>query len=219
MSSRPEIHYDDDTHTYTLGGRNLPSVTTVITSVINPFAFLSAPHHLLETGRRRGRIVHRLTERVDAGEIFDPADTHPLWMAFIKAHRRVVEKYGLRPIHFEQIVASIQYGYAGRIDRTYESTVLRKIVQVDIKTGEKNLATDVIQAAAYDWAAKEWLDFAPDTHWSEYLRLVNPDHNIVRENVHRHTPLELNKGFLQFVHALCTFNYRRTHSLKEMPVV
>jgi hypothetical protein len=81
-----------------------------------------------------GTAIHRLTERLDLGEItLDDVDTrfHPS----LTAYRRTLDDHGLTPIAVERVVVADDIKVAGTLDRLVR-TRNGDVVVADIKTGK-----------------------------------------------------------------------------------
>ena len=82
-----------------------------------------------------GTAIHRLTERLDIGEItLDQVDErfHPS----LTAYRRTLDENGLTPIEVERVVVADEIKVAGTLDRLLR-TRHGDVVVADIKTGKQ----------------------------------------------------------------------------------
>jgi len=134
------FHFDPETHTYTLDGRTLLSVT----SILKEAGMLVYPSGM-QDAMMRGKYVHAATEMIDRGtldwELLD--DTlRPYCEAYAKFCRDknpvivLSEQRSYHPTHL----------YAGTPDRVVRMDGFTALL--DIKTGTPNPAT-AIQVAAY----------------------------------------------------------------------
>jgi hypothetical protein len=81
-----------------------------------------------------GTAIHRLTERLDLGEItMDDVDDR--FRPSLTAYRRALDEHGLTPIEVERIVVADEIKVAGTLDRLLR-TRHGDVVVADIKTGK-----------------------------------------------------------------------------------
>lgn len=142
------LQFDSITHTYTLDGRRLESVTEVLEDV-GLIEMPDAAPSVLEAARRRGTVVHEAVAYDTANDL-DESSVPPEYMGYVLAARRfrmdtefqseLVEHRGFHP----------QFQYAGTLDLkgTGKINSLRRRVLVDFKTGVA-LAWVRYQLAAY----------------------------------------------------------------------
>lgn len=106
------LKFDEEAHVYTVADRRVPSVTQVLSPLVDWSAVDPA---VLAAKATLGRYVHRLVELECLGELDVSTLTGPLvgyyeqWMDF----RRVT---GFRPVHSELKLYSARFGYAGTMD-------------------------------------------------------------------------------------------------------
>jgi hypothetical protein len=100
------LTFDEQAHRYTLNGRPVPSVTTVLRAVIPHF---DADDWYLQ----RGTAVHACAALIAQGKDFD-AD--PQINGQVAACRKFFADYRPTVLHVEQRVASTAYGFAGTLD-------------------------------------------------------------------------------------------------------
>lgn len=138
---KPELHFDQGTHTYYLDGVRVPSVTQIIkrAGLMQGLDWVN-PHGLL-----RGQYVACTTEYYDRGELdLETIDDQLLpylngWIDFLK--KAEPELLGI-----EELVCNPEYGYAGKLDRRL---VLRGEPSIlDIKLGQHQ-PWHGLQTAAY----------------------------------------------------------------------
>lgn len=139
--SAPELQFSEADHAYSMAGRPVPSVTAIISplvdwSMVDP-AVLAAKATL-------GKYVHRLVELECLGDLDVSKLTGVLlgyyeqWMDF----RRVT---GFQPMHSELKLYSARYGYAGTMDL---HGMLDDETLIDTKAGATPI-TAGLQTAAY----------------------------------------------------------------------
>jgi hypothetical protein len=127
----------------------LPSVTTVINSIFNPYEGID--EFRLKKAGAYGHNVHLATALDDAGNLdykyLDKGLGHPLesWRAYKTSSQ-------INIIKIEETVWS-KRGFAGTLDRIGE--INGRMAIIDIKTRPVHLRTDSLQLAAYAAAYKE----------------------------------------------------------------
>ena len=110
---KPVLAFDEWSHTYTLDGRKVPSVTQVLKALPNDYAMVDST--VLESAAGLGRAVHKLIEldladRLDVNSLDDELVDYLLqWQDFRATS-------GFKPILSEARVASPRYRYAGTLD-------------------------------------------------------------------------------------------------------
>jgi len=123
------IHFDEATHTYSLDGKKLPSVTEIC-GLLNNWGDINPA--ILMQAARRGTVVHEYCELVDYGVDEDGIECEPELAGYVIAYMRFLRDY--KPLWecVEQKVYSDQFGFAGTLDRF--GTIDGKPVLLDIKT-------------------------------------------------------------------------------------
>ncbi len=143
------LHFGADTHTYTLDGKVLPSVTTIIASDPSLYSFGAVKPEVLEAAAERGSNIHdylHLWESSESCSVYEPFEPYRKeWLRFVVEGvcDSVTGPIGMMS---EQPLAHTGHGFAGTPDRVYYTD--KDIVIVDIKTGIESNAHR-IQTAAY----------------------------------------------------------------------
>lgn len=142
------VVFDADTHTYWLGGRRIPNVTTVIDAFAQQYAGI--PEWILAPARERGTAVHKATEYDDLGTLDEDALDDSL-RPYLDAWRRFRREAGFAPELTEERVFSSRYFYAGMLDRVGRMRYWRRPdrILLDIKSGSALRTTTGMQTAAY----------------------------------------------------------------------
>lgn len=128
-----KVQFDEATHTYTLDGKELPSVTHIIRYLAVDKANNADPNMAL-IARERGSAVHEATVMYDySGEIPDdfPAEYAPYLEAYVKFCRDYHPKWEL----IEHQMGNATLGFAGTLDRF--GVIDDKWCILDIKTSYK----------------------------------------------------------------------------------
>lgn len=136
--------FDEQSHSYTLDGRVLPSVTTVIkdNGLGDDFAAVDAA--TLEHARQRGTAVHAALHYLDEGTL-DETTVDPIVAPYVVAWQRFKAERGVLITEMEQRFADAVYGFAGTVDRI--AIIDGLITVIDVKTGSVTGAN--FQTAAY----------------------------------------------------------------------
>lgn len=141
------LHFDAATHTYTLGGRKLPSVTQAC-SVLTPDAFARVPPAVLARKRAIGVALHAAIALDVAGEL-DEDTIAPEVAPYFAAWRRSMQIAPLKVIECEVPRASERYGYAGTPDLVALSERTGARWLLDVKSVAMLSPVTAIQTAAY----------------------------------------------------------------------
>lgn len=160
---RSRVRFDEATHTYTLGGLELPSVTRIIRYLAVDKANNADPNMAL-IARERGSIVHEATVVYDySGEIPDdfPAEYAGYMEAYIQFCRDYRPKWEL----IEHKMGSATLGFAGTLDRF--GLIDGKYAILDIKTSyEIDMPSLSAQLSAYQQLLS--VDKKPE----EYMKIL-----------------------------------------------
>lgn len=163
------IEFDEASHTYTLGGVVMPSVTQVLAPLSD---FSKVPRHVLERARQRGTAVHRACELYLLGDLDETSldeEIAPYYYQF----RRFLRESGFRPAKSELRVWSGRYGYAGTLDLAGE--LGKKQVLIDLKTPIQMPRSTGPQTAAYEAAYREIEDINPRKRIHRYGLKLRPE--------------------------------------------
>lgn len=183
------LHFDEASHTYTLGGIVRPSVTQVLGKL---HSFGMVPKEVLEAACQRGTYVHLLCQFHDEQDL-DPASIGE-YAGYLDAWIKFSRDCDVKWDRIEHCMYSKRYGFAGTPDRRGWLKG-RPYASVDIKTGKSLHRVCGMQGAAYRQLAAEedpqWLTarratvqlaadgsykFLPwdsPTDWPAFLSLVN----------------------------------------------
>lgn len=123
------VSYDDETHSYTVDGKRVPSVTEV-TSILTAGKYADSNAAMLAQAQRRGTEVHDLCLAIDCGVPPDELDIPPELVCYINAYLAFLRDWSPEWDYMEKMVWTEHY--AGRADRI--GRIDGKSVIVDIKT-------------------------------------------------------------------------------------
>lgn len=182
QENHARLVFEPDGHTYSVDGRELMSVTTII-GAAGLSAYDMIPKEHLAFACARGTLAHKITEYVDAG-IYDKRSADAItedvkerygidcdFDGFAKAYRAFLSAYNPKWELKETALYSARWRYAGTPDRIGIINGLRGLV--DIKTGE-SAPTACIQLAAY---AQMFNEIVPpkDRVQAHFVLFLRPD--------------------------------------------
>lgn len=112
-SKNPMITFDSTTHTYTLNGEVVPSVTQML-DVLTYEDYGKIDKAVLEYASRRGTDVHEATMEYD---LTDSTEVDAEIEPYVRAYAQFVADYKPNYFGIEEVVSNEQYRYAGTVDR------------------------------------------------------------------------------------------------------
>jgi len=124
-----ELVFRADTHTYTLGGRVLPSVTQAL-SVLDQYE--GVPPSVLEAAREFGQHVHAACDLDNRG-VLDEDALDPALAPYLAGWRKYRRDSGIKILASELRLHDARLGYAGTCDVLGELRGQRCVI--DIKSG------------------------------------------------------------------------------------
>jgi len=137
----PEVlQFDAESHTYTAGGRVVPSVT----QLLGKYGVVDDTWFNPES-RIRGRHVHTATQLIDEHRL-DWGSIDPKIRAYVEAYKRFRREVDLTIDLIESASYDPKRWYAGTLDRT--AWYHGNLILFDIKTGQKPPWV-ALQLAAY----------------------------------------------------------------------
>jgi hypothetical protein len=153
------LTFDADTHTYTLTGRRVRSVTQLLRKVnlITPFEDV-VPPWVLGPALKRGTAVHRALELLHDPQ--DPLDLQdyirraPEYAGYVQSWVRLLDTGRLETFAVETRVANFAPRYAGTFD--WLGTFDGQACMVDFATGDPYDSCKGLQLAGYVLAARAW---------------------------------------------------------------
>lgn len=105
-------HFDPDTHTYTVNGKPVQSVTEVV-SIATAGKYEALNTGLMRAAQQRGTDIHELCALYDLDAL--PDEIAPEYAPYIKAWSRFCRDYRPQWIHIEKQLYAPDY--AGTVDR------------------------------------------------------------------------------------------------------
>jgi len=217
-SGKNTLTFDEDKHVYTLNGNPVYGVTT-----INKQGYPMSPKllgWLMSKGRVKakkeskeaadiGTLVHDYANLFEkdgkiSEELHNKINTQVnknLILSCIKKFRRWKRQNLDEIIGSEEIVASVNYNFAGKYDRLSKRNGL--VVLSDFKTSSGIYVDQFVQLAGYTIALKEWKNISVDA--VEILRFGKEDGTFEPKIV---TDQSLIRDFQeQFLRNIFTFNF------------
>lgn len=140
-----------DTSKYRIDGVRVPSVTEILKLAGLGPDFGMVDPHVLETARRRGELVHNITELIDLGHL-DPAGPFDEELeGYVRAYLAFKDNAGFKVDFVEKTFVNERYRYAGMIDRVGRCMKLRRKGRrtVDIKCVAQVGPPTRLQVAGY----------------------------------------------------------------------
>jgi hypothetical protein len=132
--------FNPDDHSYSIGSRELPSVTQILKATGLYVSFYAKEEH-----RQRGEAVHHACRLICEGR-YTEEGTHEIVRPFARAFSKFVSRTGYRMMGAERPMASLRLGFAGTPDNW--GLVGNSMWLIDVKTGSLPAAVPV-QLAAY----------------------------------------------------------------------
>ena len=144
--------FDQPTHTYTLDGEPVPSVTTILREA-GLLQLDAVPPVVLETARTRGTAVHALLHYFNEDDL-DESSVADEYQPYLEAWKRYRDERDLVVRLCEYRIASRRHRVAGTLD------VLCSIDPdgwlIDFATGDPATVAKPIQTAGYVALSLEW---------------------------------------------------------------
>jgi ATP-dependent exoDNAse (exonuclease V) beta subunit len=120
----------DDSHKYTVDGKEVPSVSE-LTRFLTRELYNDAPQYFLDQAAKRGTRIHKATEAIDK---FGTVEIEDEYAGFVKAYVSFLKDHNVswEKIEWPVCRKDDEMPYAGTIDRV--GTLDGKTVILDIKT-------------------------------------------------------------------------------------
>lgn len=150
MTPRVDIVFREEDHSYTVNGKAVPGVTSVLEQTLELMAGI--PRHLVEAAADFGRNVHSMCELFDLG-VLDEATLDPELVPYLDGYKQFL--FDMKPqwTLIETPVASAKIGYAGTQDRY--GLIGKTTWEIDIKSSAVAPKTAGPQTAAYNEGLNE----------------------------------------------------------------
>lgn len=175
-----DIVYDPLYHKSALrDGRDVPHVTTVLgaTGVATDFAELAAissyVNENVEWARARGQAVHADCHAYDDGELV-MATVHDAVRPYVEAWAFFRAEKNIEPVERERRLFDDVFFYTGIMDGLFRHGSRRRLVLIDIKTGDPEDSACHLQTAAYEAAYRRMTGITEDIErWGVQLTPKN----------------------------------------------
>jgi hypothetical protein len=138
------LQFDEATHTYTFGGKRVPSVTEILRPVAADYS--SVAPATLEAARNRGVAVDRMIELHEKGTL-DYAGVTPEMAAYLEEWERVKAEARIEVVATQERVFNKVMWYAGTLD--IRANVGGKPAIIDVKCTASDVPSVGPQTAAY----------------------------------------------------------------------
>lgn len=146
----PTLNFDEPSHTYTLDGKVLPSVTQILKPL---YDFSGVPPEVLERKRQIGTAVHKAIE-LDLADDLDPESLAPEVAPYFAGWQSFRAQF--RPVEYRaEALLYSALGYAGTVDLIARQDGLPGWWVIDYKTAATVSPAVALQTAAYAKAATE----------------------------------------------------------------
>lgn len=144
--------FDPEAHRYTLDGRPVPGVTSVL-KLVSSVDYAGVDPDVLARAAARGTAVHRMVE-LDGQGILDEDSLDDELRPYLVQWRQFLTRSGFVPLLQEGQVASRRYGYAGTLDLF--GVLNGRFALIDVKSVARVMRATGPQTAAYELALREW---------------------------------------------------------------
>lgn len=163
------LRFDAESHTYWLGSRKVPGVTTVLKPL---YDWSMVDPEVLAAKAALGTAVHLCTELYDADDLDDDT-VMPEWRPYLDGWVKFREETGFVPTRIETRVFHPGLFYAGTLDRT--GILFDAEAMLDIKTSATMSPAVGCQTAAYLRALTAAPDYEGPQDMKRYSVQLKPD--------------------------------------------
>lgn len=108
------LQFDAESHTYTVGGKVLDSVTQIL-KPLSAAEYRGVSADVLDRAAQLGKAVHAVIE-LDNKRVLDVDALDPLLVPYYGHWRQFLAQSGFKPLLSEEKLHSLRYGYAGALD-------------------------------------------------------------------------------------------------------
>lgn len=130
-----KLEFFDSTHTYTLNGEEIPSVSEISRFASREIYNESIDKFILDNAKEKGKAIHEATERLDKT---GKCDISLEYTPYVNAYVQFRKDYNIKNyIYIEKPFAHSDLRYAGTLDRVYKidkpfADMVKKQCKVDI---------------------------------------------------------------------------------------
>lgn len=137
-----DFRFDEETHKYYLGDKELPGVTTVLREwykvgnvYFSIYTGITIPVEVFEAAQDRGNAVHNMLELCLTGQGVDKTALHPDLLPYLKSIENFINDYQPEPELIEKPLHDAKLLYAGKLDFYGKVKGVRLKVLLDAKSG------------------------------------------------------------------------------------
>lgn len=195
----PRLTFEESSHRYMLGDRELPSVTRILAD--QGVSNFTGPW-FDDSAKARGRAVHLAIALDNEGDLDEDA-LDPVIVPYLEAWRRFKAESGAVIEHWERPVCDPELGYAGTFDVIVQLRGMSRRTVLDIKQALYPSAGP--QVAAYLRCARAL--YPASTLFNRAALVIPGDGSYCLK------PLTDPADELVFLSALRLYHFRRTHGL------
>jgi hypothetical protein len=200
------FHFDEATHTYTLDGKVLPSVTQILKQLTES-VYRFVPQDVLDAAADLGRCVHKACELWNLGTL-DEESLHPDIVPYLEGWKKFAAEAQFRPILVEAPLFHSALNYAGMIDAFGEQAGVPSLI--DIKT------TSVITAATVGPQTAAYADLiarAPAMEEFGKKKLRRSAVHLIGDGTYRQHFFSEDAERSVFLSCLSLHNWRKRHNI------
>lgn len=166
-ATSPELHLDEATHTYTLGGRVLPGVTGVLENALREMEGI--PEHVYKAAGEFGQHVDSACHLFDHRNL-DWESLDPRLMPYVRGYEKFIYDSSVTIIASKKRVHHPARGYAGEMDKLILMRGLARPCVLDVKSSSIVPKSVGPQTAAYREAYVAMGNEADQRRYSLHLR-------------------------------------------------
>ena len=197
------IQFDPAAHSYTLGGRRLPNVTSIMEPLCD---YSRIPRDVLDAAALRGNHVHKACE-LYLWEMLDEESLDADYKPYLEGFKKFLAETGFIAEQIEERVYHKTLLYAGTMDLggilPGKGRKGDKRALIDIKTTFKLMASVGPQTAAY---ADAWASHRPkDQHFEERYGL-----QLKKDGTYKLQPFKSLNDSNVFRSCLAIYNFMQT---------
>lgn len=199
------IEFNPETHTYTLDGRIIPGVTSIIENAgLSDFSKINPD--VLERAQKFGNAVHTTCYLYDINDL-DKGSLDPALKPYLDAWIKFKRDTGFMTLDSEQIVYSKKHNYAGTYDKLgiMNGRVAYKTL-VDIKSGTTLPKSIALQTSAYMEAHNEGKSRDEKIKWRLVVQLLE-------DGTYRMQEYKEKSDFSVFLACLNIRNWKKINNL------
>jgi len=142
-----DLIFKPETHEYHFKHKRVPGVSEILQD-----NRLVDTQYFTEKSRKRGKLVHQITEWFDRGEL-EESSVDPLLVGYFEAYKSFRATIPIKIMKIEEPTYNHQWGYAGTPDRLFYTEAKGKAI-LSIKTGVR-FDWHILQETGYQFCYKD----------------------------------------------------------------